>query len=138
MRRGRPGPLYLDSSAFMKLIFGEPERAALVAALGGGRPLVSSVLIRLEVARAVLRMPVRVEPSTDTRLQDVHLIPAGDSTWRAAEELGPPALRSLDALHLATAESLGSALDAIVTYDHRLTEGARLLGIRTLAPGAGG
>lgn len=138
MRSERPGSLYLDSSVVMKLVFAEPERAALVATLAGARNLVSSVLLRLEVARAVLRVPVRVDPSTDTRLRDVDPIPSSDAIWRAAGELGPPTLRSLDALHLATVESLGDALGAIVTYDHRLPEGAHLLGIRTLAPGSGG
>lgn len=53
---------------------------------------------------------------------------------RAGGGLGPPTLRTLDAIHLATAMELGRELDAFVTYDTRLAVAARWVGLVVAAP----
>lgn len=64
------------------------------------------------------------------------LIPLDLPLLEAAADIPPPVLRSLDAIHLAAALSLGEALEAVVTYDHRMAEAARALGIIAESPGA--
>ena len=68
-------------------------------------------------------------------LRRVDLIGIDDRILDAAGILEPRILRTLDAIHLATALTLGDDLDAIVTYDDRMTEAARLLGLSTVRPG---
>jgi hypothetical protein len=64
----------------------------------------------------------------------VDLVPITRDLLETAADLGPPSLRSLDALHLATALSLGSALDAFVVYDERLARAATEAGLPVVAP----
>lgn len=126
--------VYLDSSAAVKLIVQEAESAALRAWLGSGRSLASSALVRTEMLRAVRRE----EPGGIDQARAVlavfvlHAIDA--EILETASGLHPPTLRSLDAIHLATALRLADQLDAIVTYDRRMIEGARLLGLPVASP----
>jgi predicted nucleic acid-binding protein len=62
------------------------------------------------------------------------LIAVADAVLDAAAMLEPRVLRTLDAIHLATALTLGDDLDALVTYDARMLDGARLLGLSTATP----
>ncbi|MDE3102978.1 MAG: PIN domain-containing protein, partial [Chloroflexota bacterium] len=64
----------------------------------------------------------------------IDLVAVADQILDAAGSLEPRIVRTLDAIHLATAASLGDDLDAIVTYDARMTEGARLLGLPAASP----
>jgi len=130
--------LYLDTSALMKLIRREPESHTLADWLDAQTPAawVSSTLIEVELPRALRR----VEPSL---LADVPAIVARvaryevDEVVRAAAAAYPdPALRSLDAIHLVTADAVfGSQLTAFVTYDERLLTAAAAAGVPTAAPG---
>lgn len=126
--------VYLDASAAVKLVVREPESGALRAWLGDGPLVVSSALIRIEVIRAVRRE----EPGQLARARRVvaamHIRQIDDAILDAAASLDPKALRSLDAIHLATAQHLADELDAIVTYDRRMIEGARALGLPTASP----
>jgi len=125
---------YLDSSALVKLAVREPESEALRRYLRRRRPLVSSALARTEVARALLPLgPEAVRRGQDV-LARVDLIRIGDRVLNAAGAMLPVDVRSLDAIHLATAQQLGADLSVIVTYDGRMAATARDLRWRVSAP----
>lgn len=125
---------YVDSSAIVKLVIAEPESAALGKFLRRRRPLVTSALARTEVTRAVLREGEPGIARVRVVLDRIDLVRLNDRVLEAAGVLLPAELRSLDAIHLATARLLGSDLGHVVTYDERMLEAARLLGLRTAAP----
>jgi hypothetical protein len=125
---------YLDSSAIVKLAVHEPESAALRRYLRRRRPLVSSALAQTEVARALLPLgPEAVRRGHDV-LGRVDLARVNDRVLSAAGKLLPADLRSLDAIHLATAQEIGSDLARMVTYDDRMAAAARALGFTVSAP----
>jgi predicted nucleic acid-binding protein len=125
---------YLDSSAIVKLAVREPESLALRRYLRRRQPLISSALARTEVLRALL--PAGDEAVTRARgvLQRIDLIRVNDRILNAAGVLRPPELRSLDAIHLATAHELGDELRALITYDDRMLTAAKHLGYRIVQP----
>ncbi len=127
---------YLDSSAIVKLVVAEPESAALRTYLRRRRPLVSSALARMEVKRAVLAEGPSAIARAHSVLERIDLVRLNDRLLGAAGELLPADLRSLDAIHLATALELGSDLSRVVTYDGRMGTAARQLGLTTAAPGS--
>lgn len=126
--------LYLDSSAIVKLAVREPESAALRRWLRRKRPLVSSALARTEVLRALLPAGEEAVGRGRAVLRGLALLRVNDRVLEAAGLLLPLALRSLDAIHLASARELGDELGSLVTYDDRLAEAARALGHRVAAP----
>jgi len=127
--------VYLDSSAFVKLAVEEAETTALRAFLGrrDGRR-VSSALLRAESLRAVRPLAGEVLATVREGLRRVDLVGIDDRILDAAGTLEPRVLRTLDAIHLATALAVGDDLDTVVTYDERMAEGARLLGLPVVAP----
>jgi len=128
--------LYLDSSAFVKIVVQEAESAALrtyLAANGSSRR-VSSALLRAETLRAVRHLGPDALAAVREGLRRVDLVAIDDRILDSAGILQPGVLRTLDAIHLATALALGDDLDAIVTYDERMVEAARLLGLTTAMP----
>jgi predicted nucleic acid-binding protein len=125
---------YVDSSALVKLAVREPESAALRRHLARHRPLVSSALARTEVVRALLALgPDAVRRGREV-LERVDLLRINDRVLDAAGSLASPDLRSLDAIHLASAELFGSDLRAFVTYDDRLAAAAAGRGLRVIRP----
>lgn len=125
---------YLDSSAIVKLVVEEPQSRALGRYLRRRRPLMSSALARTEVLRALL---MEGEPGlTRARavLSRIDMVRLNDRVLAAAGTLLPADLRSLDAIHLATAQLLGGDLGKVVTYDERMIEAAQQLGIETTSP----
>src|SRR6059058_123837 len=108
---------YLDSSAIVKLAVEEPESAALRRYLRRKRPLVSSALTRTEVLRALLLEGDEGVARGRAVLARLDLLRVNDRVLNAAGVLMPADLRSLDAIHLATAQELGSDLARVVTYD---------------------
>jgi predicted nucleic acid-binding protein len=125
---------YVDSSALVKLAVREPESAALRRYLGRRRPLVSSALARTEVVRALLPLgPDAVRRGREV-LARVGLLRVNDRILDAAGLLPPAELRTLDAIHLASAEQLGSDLRSFVTYDDRLATAATSRGFRVMRP----
>jgi predicted nucleic acid-binding protein len=127
-------PTYLDSSAIVKLAVAEPESAALRRYLRRRRPLVSSALARAEVARALLPLGEQAARRGQEVLARLELIRVSDRILAAAGALLPAELRTLDAIHLATAQQLGSDLARLVTYDERLRAAAQGAGCPVSAP----
>ncbi len=127
--------IYLDSSAIVKLVVPEPESAALRQQLAPTGDWISSALSRLEVLRAIRRRSLHEEALRDAErmLARIALVPPDDRVLSAAAEVGPAGLRSLDAIHLATARSL-FGLASFVTYDQRLAAAATAAGIRVISP----
>jgi uncharacterized protein len=130
--------IYLDSCALVKLVSPAPETVALERYLRehADQRHVASALVRTEVRRALRRIeaPAKLLGTADKLLAAVITISLGDDLLDAAGQLAEPGLRSLDAIHLATAQSLGSALTAFVTYDRRLLNAADRAGLPTAAP----
>lgn len=127
--------IYLDSSAFVKLIVAEAESAALRTFLQEhDARRVSSSLLRAEALRAIRHLGPDALAITREGLRRVDLVAVDDRILDAAGILEPRVLRTLDAIHLATALTLGDDLESIVTYDDRMIEGARLLGLAPVAP----
>ena len=129
-------PVYIDSSALLKLVLSEPESPALAQALSQWADRVSSVLLPLECRRIILRAgnPSVVVERLEQEIRGVTLIRLEDSVQKLARTIGPPRLRSLDAIHLASALSIGDYPEAFVTYDERLAEAAREAGLNVLMP----
>ena len=95
---------------------------------------ITSAIVEVEVLRAVGRAaPELVSAAAEVVAQISVVEPSADVRARAAT-LGPPALRSLDAIHLATALEARSELQAVVTYDARLAAAATAEGLEVLAP----
>lgn len=126
--------VYLDSSAIVKLAVLEPESEALRRHLRRRRPLVSSALARTEVLRALLAEGDEAIAAGRRVLASLDIVRLNDRVLDLAAILPPTTLRSLDAIHLATAARLGSDLAEIVTYDDRMADAARTLGHRVSAP----
>lgn len=125
---------YVDSSAIVKLAVREPESDALRKYLRRRRPLMSSALARTEVLRALLPGGEAAVAAGRRALARVDLVRVNDAVLNLAGCLDPVELRSLDAIHLATATRLGTDLGEIVTYDERMTLAARAMGYRVAAP----
>lgn len=129
------GLVYLDSSAVMKLIFQERETDALVEFLRDWPHRTSSTLAQVEVMVGVRRVDDEdIHREARDILKGIHLVDPDQSTFAAACMLNPPIVRTLDAIHLATAVSLGHELAGMVVYDRRLAEAARHAGITVWAP----
>ena len=122
---------YLDSSAAVKLVVAEPGSAELLEWIRREDPdLVSSELVRAEVLRACRRhSPDALAAGRDT-MDAVTLIELGRDIVMSSAFVDPPELRTLDALHIATALSLGDDLTGVLTYDDRFADGCRAYGLR--------
>lgn len=130
-----PDPIYLDSSALLKLIFEEEETPGLVAFLSDWPARVSSALSRIEVMRIAARVEDRaVEREAQRIFRGISLVRVDDGIVSAAAAITPSGLRSLDAIHLATVQAFGHHLAGMVVYDRRLAAAARDYGIAVWAP----
>ncbi len=135
--------LYLDSSAIVKLILEEPESPTL-RRMSRGATRISSEISLAEVPRAVARSAAR-QPHGDRRrltaaaegtVVRLALIELTRSVLADAGTIGPPRLRTLDAVHVASARSLGDGLDSFVSYDRRQLDAASDAGLAVVSPGA--
>ena len=126
---------YVDTSALVKLVVAEPETAALRSWLAAAdRDLVASDLVRTELVRAVRRaVPDRARLARQV-LESVTLVQITSAVFEAAGRLDPLELRSLDAVHLASALDLGDDLEGVVTYDERLAAAAAVNGVAVSSP----
>lgn len=128
--------IYLDTSAFLKTVLDEPESAALGSYLQAIEEpeFVSSSLLAVEARRGALRSRRARLPRVDLALARVTLLAVSASVIENASSLPDPFLRSLDAIHLATALLIRDDVDALLTYDDRLAAAARSRGIEVAAP----
>ena len=128
--------IYLDSSALVKLVLTEAESPALTSWLAerADLPMVSSVVHRTEVPRAVWLANPNALPRSYRQMKGVQQVGLSSRVLDTAATLPPPTLRSVDAIHLASALALRRHLTAFVAYDPRLLAAARDLGLPTVSP----
>ncbi len=129
--------IYLDTSALAKLVIKERESAALADWLDEHATVrkCGSMLCRVELPRAVRQGGDVALLRAQMILGDLMQVPLTPELLDAAGAL-PGSLRSLDAVHLATALRLRGDLHSLVAYDHRLLEAAELAGLPTASPGS--
>lgn len=126
---------YLDTSAFMKLVVVEPESAALRRFLTRWPDLASATLLRAEAVRALRRSGNDARVGAARRLFNaIRLVRLDEPLLDRAGDLDPRELRSLHAVHLATALAIGPAVGVLLTYDERLGEAARDRGLAVDSP----
>jgi uncharacterized protein len=132
---------YTDASALVKLVRDEPESDSLRRFIGDA-DLVSCELVLTEIPRAIRRAAAQ-DPDVDLDvlmdragelIETLGLLTLERALLLAAGALSEPALRALDAIHVAAAIDL-APLDGFVSYDERQTAAARLAGMRTYSPG---
>jgi len=128
--------LYLDSSAIVKLVSAEMESLALFEFIQSYEERISSILARVEVQRALRRArgTAAERRRADRVLERISLLRIDDPILALASRVSPPDLRSLDAIHLATALSVGDAIAGVVTYDDRLARAAATARLQVFAP----
>lgn len=133
--------IYIDTSAALKRVFDEAESGALSDAIdtvmAGGDRMISSSLMRVELARSIrrridLERRDRLTSAFDLATGDIAFAPMSSAVVESARIIGSPVLRSLDAIHLATATAVGAG--EIWTYDERLAAASEEMGIVTRMP----
>ncbi len=133
--------IYLDTSAAMKLVRREAYSGDLSRWLGArpGTTVLSSVLIEVELIRATRRRAPESLARASEVLAGIATVTVSDPVVVRAAGFEEPELRSLDAIHLATAHHVGSVapvpLEWFVAYDERLLSAARQTGLPCVAPG---
>jgi uncharacterized protein len=129
--------IYLDSSALVKLALTEPESAALAGWLAdrADQPLVSSVLHRAEVPRAVWRAEPGALPRSYRVIKRIAKVALTADVLDTSATLPPQALSPGQAIHLASALVLKRDLSAFVAYDERLLAAAADAGLPIASPG---
>lgn len=129
--------IYLDSSALMKLVRSESETEALRSWLGAhpAESWVTSELGRVEVLRAARRVGEQALTQARAVINSCDLIPLDRAVQDAACGMGTTTLRTLDALHLASALVIKSDVTGFVSYDLRFAEAAAETGLPVVAPG---
>jgi predicted nucleic acid-binding protein len=127
--------LYLDASALVKLVITEPESAALRMFISGDPLLISSRIGAVELRRVAARQDEQpAEPQVDAVLANMLVVEVDELVAASAGTVAPTYLRTLDAIHLASAVTLAPELDAFVTYNARLADAARAAGLNVVAP----
>jgi len=126
--------VYLDASALVKLVVPEPESPALRAELARWDRRVSSALVRAELIRAAALVGAAARRLAERVLTTLDLVAVDDAILDAAGRVRPADLRTVDAVHLVSAQALGPALRGFVAYDARLLEGAQGVRLPTIVP----
>ncbi|MDE2282465.1 MAG: type II toxin-antitoxin system VapC family toxin [Actinomycetales bacterium] len=128
--------IYIDTSALVKLLFDEPESKALTDWLtqNAEKPKVSSDLSTVELLRTCQRIDGSIVDDARRLLDGVDLVPIDHMIVEQAANLVPRELRSLDAIHLASALSLIEDLTAFLAYDTRLCIAAEQAGLPVVSP----
>jgi uncharacterized protein len=126
---------YLDTSAFVKLIVAEPESSALRRAIARWPQRASSALLRTETIRALRRSGNTGQvPAARRLLRGVSMVRVDEPLLDRAADLEPDELRTLDAIHLASALELGQDLGVMIAYDIRLKAAAQAYGLVVESP----
>jgi predicted nucleic acid-binding protein len=126
--------IYLDASALAKLILDENESPALRRFLSDHSTLITSTITRVELTRAIRRAAPSQLSAAHRRMDSLVFLHLTESLLDSAGMVGAVALRTLDAIHLASALTVRSELDALVAYDKRLLDAASALGLPTACP----
>lgn len=136
-----PAVLYLDTSAMLKLLVREAESAAIEQELLQWDELATSVITEIELPRAVARArEERPDAVIDGSivlqgvLASAAIIPLSENIVTAARSVKPVNVGALDAIHIASAISLGRQLAGVATYDKRMQDALQPLGINVVAP----
>jgi uncharacterized protein len=126
--------IYIDTSAVLKLVHPEAESGALRTWLAShSDDLVSSALVRTEARRALLGNDPGALPGLSAILAIIAQIPVSEAVLNSAAMFPEPLLRSLDATHLASAQSI-TAVTAVLAYDKHLIDAARNAGLTVASP----
>lgn len=125
---------YFDASALHKLVVTEPETEALKQETQAWPRRATSRLAVVELIRSVRRADPALEPAARRLIGGVTLLADSNRVLLDATQLEPQTLRTLDAMHVATALRVRSALAAFVSYDRRQLEAAEALGLPTASP----
>jgi uncharacterized protein len=128
--------IYLDSGAVVKLVHAEPESEALRDWLAERADIgwLSSVLLELESFRALARHSPEAVARLHPVLDLIELVDLDPGIRILAQAIAPATVRSLDAIHLATALRIRGQLTSFVTYDKRLADAATAAGLTVDAP----
>jgi predicted nucleic acid-binding protein len=128
---------YVDTSAAIRLLTEESHSKAFAAFYdqNADSEWVSSALLRIELTRAVIRVMPAMLPDAHALLAAFSTIAIDDDIVEGAMNEPDRGLRSLDAIHLATARVLGSELGAVISYDDRLLRAASDAGMPVVSPG---
>jgi predicted nucleic acid-binding protein len=131
-------PVYLDASAIVKLVRPEPESDALMSALARWPDRVTVSVARVEVHRALRRLGASAaeQHRADAVLSSLVVVRIDDAILTRAEALKDADLRALDAIHLASALTLGDDPEAFISYDARRARAAERAGLPVQHPGA--
>ena len=124
---------YVDASALTKLVLEEPDSVAMRGWYVANEHVLCSRIGLVETRRAVARH-IHDPAHLDTILRSVEVVEVDADIARQAAALRPPSLKTLDAIHLASAVRLGALVDAFVTYDDRLADAARAVGLPVVRP----
>ena len=125
---------YIDTSALTKLVVAETETEPLKNWLTQEPELVACDLARTELRRAVRRVAPDLVVRARDVLDSITLTTVTPAIFEEAGRLNPAALRTLDAIHLASALDLGDDLEGLITYDDRLADAAATNGVVVIAP----
>jgi predicted nucleic acid-binding protein len=134
------GIVYADTSAVVKLVVREAETDAMTEAATEWERIATSEIATIELPRAVKRARTdgRAEVADDRTVLELlaalEIVSLTDDVRAVAASAEPPELRTLDAIHLASAVTLGASMRAVATYDDRLERAARSAGLRTIRP----
>ena len=129
---------YVDSSALLKRYFPEPDSSVADRLLLGDSVLVTSWVTLIEVQRNLARVLTGAElriakQQLSADLDAMALVAVDEAVCRAAAQIGEQlAVRSLDAIHLASAQRLVIAGLRFVTFDLRQAQAGRSLGFTVL------
>jgi predicted nucleic acid-binding protein len=129
--------LYFDSSAIVKLIQREAASPALFDFLEvhSGDQVVTNALARVEVARSLYGADQDCFALMRRHFARMMTIAIDAEILESAAVMLPGArLRSLDALHLASAVAVGDGLRFVVSYDARMIDAARIVGLPVSSP----
>jgi uncharacterized protein len=130
--------IYLDSAAIVKLVHAEAESSALRDWLGERADIgwASSALAEVESFRSLARHVPAAAARLPLVLDLIDLVEIDAGIRALAQAITPPSVRSLDAIHLATALHLRPRLTSFVTYDKRLSDAATTAGLHVDMPRA--